>query len=69
MQQRSVWHKLTRRIERCNTTEHTVVLGRNVAQHHAQCGLVKVLHIVGGNAHANSAGPVGHFGQFVAEEI
>ena len=62
MQQRGVRHKLTRCIERRNTTEHTVVLGRNVAQHHAQCGLVKVLHIVGGNAHADSAGPVGHFG-------
>ena len=70
VQQRRMRHKTAasraaraRLRQRGYAAEHAVVFGRDVAQHHAQCGLVKVLHVVSRNAHAHRTRPIGYLGQ------
>ena len=56
-------------IERRNTREHAVLVAWQFTQHDGHGGLVKVLHVVGRNAYANGAGPVGDSGQFTTQVV
>ena len=53
--------------QRRDTRKHPVLVGRQFAQHHGQRRLIKILHIVGGNAHTHGARPVGDLGQLATQ--
>ena len=55
--------------QRRHATEHPVLVVRQLAQHHRQGGLVKVLDVVACNAHTHRARPIGDGGQFGAQPI
>ena len=55
--------------QRRDAVEHTVLVRRQRAQHHHQGGFVKILHIVGRDAHPHGAAPVADFGQLGNEVI
>ena len=50
-----------------NAGENAVLVAGHVQQHHCQCGLVKVLHVVGRNANTDRARPIGDRGQGAAQ--
>ena len=47
--------------------EHAVLVARQRAQHQADAGLVEILRVVGRNADADGARPVGHLGQLCTQ--
>ena len=49
--------------------KHPVLVGRQLAQHQRQRGFIKILHVVGRNAHAHRAGPIGDFRQFGTQVV
>ena len=57
------------RRQRRHATEHAVLVGGQVAQHDRERRLIKIFHLVGGNADAHGARPVVHFGQLGAQVV
>ena len=49
--------------QRRDSTKHSVMLARYIAQHHAHGWFVKVLDIIGRDAYTNRAHPIRYFRQ------
>ena len=61
--------RLKAQTQRRHARKHAVLVGGQLAQHDGQRGLVKVLDVVGRNAHAHRARPVGDFRQLGTQVV